>query len=73
MTMQNPSIAVPGERGRQAMLQIRVKDQNVDINALALRGHPHMASDDFGSFWTYLPTQIRYHQILIDLPTYPKI
>ena len=24
-----------------------------------VRGHPHMASDDFGSFLTYLPTQIR--------------
>ena len=27
----------------------------------------------FGSFLTYLPTQIRYHQMWLDLPAYPKI
>ena len=32
-----------------------------------------MASDDFGSFLTYLPTQIRSHQMEPDLPTYPNI
>ena len=36
-------------------------------------GYPHMASGDFGPFWAYLPTKIRYHQILIDPPTYLKI
>ena len=38
-----------------------------------IRGHPHMASDDFGSFFTNLPTQIRLHQMEHDLPTYPNI
>ena len=32
-----------------------------------------MASDDFGSFLTYLPTQIRYHHMEADLPTHPNI
>ena len=40
---------------------------------IPFRGHPHMASDDFGSFLTYLPTLIRYHQMEADLPTYPNI
>ena len=46
---------------------------HLTYNVRLLREHPHMTSDDFGSFLTYLPTQIRYHQILIDLPSYPKI
>ena len=37
------------------------------------REHSYMTSDVFGSFLTYLPTQIRYHQMWLDLPTYPKI
>ena len=32
-----------------------------------------MTSDVFGSFLTYLPTLIRYRQMWLDLPTYPKI
>ena len=42
-------------------------------NLKRLRGHPHMASDDFRSFLTYLPSLIRYHQMEADLPTYPNI
>ena len=38
-----------------------------------IREHPHMTSDDFWLFLTYLPTQIRYHQMEHDLPTYPNI
>ena len=53
----------------------------------SLRGHPHMISDFWGPFLTYLPTHIRFfHQfrailllqnrlypIFINLPTYPTI
>ena len=38
-----------------------------------VREHSYMMSDIFGSFLTYLPTLIRYHQMWLDLPTYPKI
>ena len=50
--------------------------RNVNNNygeIIKLRGHPHMASDDFGSFLTYLPSLIRYHQMGADLPTYPNV
>ena len=40
------------------------------INANFIREHSHMTSDVFGSFLTYLPTLIRYHQMWLDLPTY---
>ena len=47
-------------------------------------GHPHMTSDFFKCFWTYLPTHVRFCPIigiqfsilcpiLANLPTYPKI
>ena len=35
--------------------------------------HSHITSDVFGSFLTNLPTLIRYRQMWLDLPTYPKI
>ena len=35
-----------------------------------LREHSRLMSDVFGSILTYLPTQIGYHQIWLDLLTY---
>ena len=56
------------------MSQPKIRHAYFDtFDVFLLRGHPHMASDDFGSFLTYLPTLIRYHQMEADLPTYPNI
>ena len=43
---------------------------NVNIHTRTISGHPHMASVDFGSFFTYLPKSdcIRWS---LDLQTYP--
>ena len=54
-------------------IRLKLSFYKPSVLTICFREHSHMTSDVFGSFLTYLPTLIRYHQMWPDLPAYPKI